>query len=193
MCYSREEDLICFYLAGAIADPAMATAALPSTALKMKNTNTATIAKTKTSGLSPSVDLKKSSDSPEIIEIDMTGSSNNTSSTRLGKKGQEKAGQVTDKDKENLANSAPEEEEGEEEEGEDDEVAIIGTTPQSSDGVNKQQRDPIRRRKINDYITDRYYRMRSFLRRRGVPLLRTLEMDIQECVTKCQHLCTKFN
>jgi hypothetical protein len=151
----------------------MATTALPDTALKMKNTNTT--AKTKTSALSPGGDLKKPTDRPDILEPYVNNASQ---SSRVGKKGQEK-----EPDKENLVHSAPEEEEEEEEgEGEDDEVAIIGTPTQAGDSA--KQKDPIRRKKINEFIMDRSYRMRSFLRRRGVPLVRTLEMDIQACTTK---------
>ena len=45
----------------------------------------------------------------------------------------------------------------------------------------------ITRRKINDFIYDKPFRIRSYLRRRPIPLKRCLELDIQ-CGTKSFHL-----
>ena len=75
-----------------------------------------------------------------------------------------------------MVNSNPEEEE---EDGEEDEGAGGGGAAQQAEDRSAKQKDPTRRRKINDFIADKTYRMRSFLRRRGVPLSRTTEMDIQ--------------
>ena len=161
----------------------MAAGALATTALKMKDTNTTATTttpitpgqKNKPSVLATATQpAKKSpSDDPEIIEVDVENrKSADKAVEKSAKKGPDKSSSAAlDTDKENAAaNSGADVEDAEEDEGE-------GASPRP-DEVAKL-REISRRRKISDFITDRSYRVRSFLRRRGVPLTRILEMDIQ--------------
>jgi len=153
----------------------MASAA---TALKMKDTHTSAPLASSPSLKAkhtnyPMADVRNKASAPtgipEIIEIDGVGESNNKTNEKLVKKGAEKPPET---DKENGANSEYEENEG----GGDD-----GVSPHNDEAAKYRDPATIRRRKINDFIADKAYRVRSFLRRRGVPLTRITEMDIQEC------------
>jgi hypothetical protein len=108
--------------------------------------------------------IKKSTQ--EIIDIDGGEEIGNNATDKLTNKGAVKSQET---DKENGANSG----------FEDDEVG--GASPYIDEAAKQRDLSSIRRRKINDFITDKAYRVRSFLRRRGVPLTRTTEMDIQGC------------
>ena len=52
---------------------------------------------------------------------------------------------------------------------------------------NSVERNKAMRRSIKDYILDKPFRIRSYLRRRPIPLKRCLELDVQ-CGTKSFHL-----
>jgi hypothetical protein len=156
----------------------MAAATITSTALKMKNTNTSATAsqKVKQSNIQTAAEVLKklSKDNPEVIDVEENCRNfTDKSAEKSGKNALDKPSLALDTDKENAANSGPEVEEVDEGEGGG------GASPQLEE-ISKQK-ESSRRKKINDFIADKTYRMRSFLRRRGVPLTRTLEMDIQGC------------
>jgi hypothetical protein len=152
----------------------MSSSSLGGTALKMKDHCSSSLLYSKPSSqkakqihstMAGSTIKKSTADTQEIIDIDGGEEIGNSATDKLTNKG---AVKPQDTDKENGANSGFEDDEG-------------GVSPYIDEVAKQRELSSIRRRKINDFITDKAYRVRSFLRRRGVPLTRTTEMDIQGC------------
>jgi len=57
----------------------------------------------------------------------------------------------------------------------------------NKENVISEKSQKITRRKISDFILDKPFRIRSYLRRRPIPLKRCLELDVQ-CGTRSFHL-----
>ena len=57
----------------------------------------------------------------------------------------------------------------------------------NKENVMNEKSQKITRRKISDFILDKPFRIRSYLRRRPIPLKRCLELDVQ-CGTRSFHL-----
>ena len=64
------------------------------------------------------------------------------------------------------------------------ETAVMVNKENSGEG---ERGNKVMRRSIKDYILDKPFRIRSYLRRRPIPLKRCLELDVQ-CGTKSFHL-----
>jgi hypothetical protein len=153
----------------------MSNSSLGGTALNMKDHCSSSLLYSKSSSqkakqihstMTGSAIKKSTADTQEIIDIDGGEEIGSNPTDKLTTKGAVKPQET---DKENGANSGFEDDEG------------GGASPYIDEAAKQRDLSSIRRRKINDFITDKAYRVRSFLRRRGVPLTRTTEMDIQGC------------